>query len=902
PYGFKPTDLVVDYDGSLLISDWCDGQRPKRGRGRIYRITHTSAKKPERNGTLDISEASVDLVRLLDSPSYHTRVAVQLMLSEFGEKVIQIAEAAWKANRLGPAAKMHVAWLIAQSGQKEPSQKAALETLLVLAESETDAAAVKRQLIRAIGDLVDPVLVEGKLNAGRGDVEIAERIAKLGENADPRVLLEVLTVLRRLRWCDTPEWIAEHLVGDDPALNHAAQQALRNADNWIGVVKLLDESPRLRRLALQAMAEQRVAYLATQLIERLQEDVDPQRRIEASDALSRIVRKLPEWEYWGFRPALRKPATVSWEKTDAIVAALNKSLADQEFDVRAASLKRMRREGVAVEFGRLSSWLPHESDPHRASAILDALADHDADKVRQLLVGVIQDGGVPEAARLQAFSTLAGKLPADQSALIRLLGMSVENRVLAAVIAELGERRDPLAEPLILIHALSPLPAVRAASIRALGQLGSEKARELIRPALDDSNAEVQLAAAEAAGPVAAQDAIAPLYKLAGRKDRRFVAACLTSLRMLKFELAVPIAVDALEHPETQLPALRYLREFGGTKEAEAVAEVALTNHAAELQREVIETLVEWQRRKPADRVAIPKAIGTIHGRSGRPLVWGVARGDDSPPETVFADGASVEVALPGATEGEETRWQASTLVRVPTRREVEFLCSSTGRLIVRLDGVTIYSRSKPGGYRTDSDRFQAMLTPDASKLSVEVTSPDAKPRFHLRFRPISSKVDHERLTKLALRSRGSAGRGRDSFMNKDNAGCIKCHPLSGEGGKIGPDLTGIGRRFSRIHLIESILEPSRTVAPSYATLSLVLENGRILSGIKVEEKKTTLVIGDKQGKLNEVAKSQIEELIKQPTSTMPEGLEKKMTDREFLDLIAFLELQKATPPKRTLK
>ena len=39
PYGFKPTDVIVDRDGSLLISDWGDGQRPKRGRGRIYRIS-----------------------------------------------------------------------------------------------------------------------------------------------------------------------------------------------------------------------------------------------------------------------------------------------------------------------------------------------------------------------------------------------------------------------------------------------------------------------------------------------------------------------------------------------------------------------------------------------------------------------------------------------------------------------------------------------------------------------------------------------------------------------------------------------------------------------------------------------------------------------------------------------
>ena len=48
PYGFKPTDLVVDRDGSLFVSDWCDGQRPQRGRGRIYRIRHTGTHaKPD---------------------------------------------------------------------------------------------------------------------------------------------------------------------------------------------------------------------------------------------------------------------------------------------------------------------------------------------------------------------------------------------------------------------------------------------------------------------------------------------------------------------------------------------------------------------------------------------------------------------------------------------------------------------------------------------------------------------------------------------------------------------------------------------------------------------------------------------------------------------------------------
>ncbi len=49
PYGFRPTDIIVDRDGSLLVSDWADGQRPKRGRGRIYRIQYEGEKTRSSN-------------------------------------------------------------------------------------------------------------------------------------------------------------------------------------------------------------------------------------------------------------------------------------------------------------------------------------------------------------------------------------------------------------------------------------------------------------------------------------------------------------------------------------------------------------------------------------------------------------------------------------------------------------------------------------------------------------------------------------------------------------------------------------------------------------------------------------------------------------------------------------
>src|SRR4030095_6659628 len=45
PYGFKATHIGVQRDCALMISDWADGQRPKRGRGRIYRVAPKDVPK-----------------------------------------------------------------------------------------------------------------------------------------------------------------------------------------------------------------------------------------------------------------------------------------------------------------------------------------------------------------------------------------------------------------------------------------------------------------------------------------------------------------------------------------------------------------------------------------------------------------------------------------------------------------------------------------------------------------------------------------------------------------------------------------------------------------------------------------------------------------------------------------
>ena len=68
--------------------------------------------------------------------------------------------------------------------------------------------------------------------------------------------------------------------------------------------------------------------------------------------------------------------------------------------------------------------------------------------------------------------------------------------------------------------------------------------------------------------------------------------------------------------------------------------------------------------------------------------------------------------------------------------------------------------------------------------------------------------------------------RGRRLFLDTEKSQCLTCHRIGDRGERIGPELTGVGGRFSRIFILESILEPSRSIAPSFATVMVVLTMG----------------------------------------------------------------------------
>ena len=137
----------------------------------------------------------------------------------------------------------------------------------------------------------------------------------------------------------------------------------------------------------------------------------------------------------------------------------------------------------------------------------------------------------------------------------------------------------------------------------------------------------------------------------------------------------------------------------------------------------------------------------------------------------------------------------------------------------------------------------------------------------------------------------GDAEAGRRIFFHSQSAGCYKCHTVHGRGGKVGPDLSAIGRTQNRKRMAESILEPSKEIAPQFTTWTLVMKSGKVHSGIFLGDTRDNVQrIGTTEGNVLELPPGQIDARKPHNTSIMPQKLVERLTAGEFRDLLAFLE------------
>jgi quinoprotein glucose dehydrogenase len=136
----------------------------------------------------------------------------------------------------------------------------------------------------------------------------------------------------------------------------------------------------------------------------------------------------------------------------------------------------------------------------------------------------------------------------------------------------------------------------------------------------------------------------------------------------------------------------------------------------------------------------------------------------------------------------------------------------------------------------------------------------------------------------------GDAERGREVFFGHAAAQCVRCHVVNGTGGTAGPDLSDVAKRYpekTREFFLESLLTPSAKIAPGFGTVTLVLTDGRTVSGVLLKEDKKSLTIQYPDGK-QEVIPVEDVERRSAATSPMP-AMDTTLSPREVRDVIEFL-------------
>ena len=97
-------------------------------------------------------------------------------------------------------------------------------------------------------------------------------------------------------------------------------------------------------------------------------------------------------------------------------------------------------------------------------------------------------------------------------------------------------------------------------------------------------------------------------------------------------------------------------------------------------------------------------------------------------------------------------------------------------------------------------------------------------------------------------------------FADLEGAGCGKCHSLDQAKNGFGPNLSSIGLRSNARHIVQSIVEPSAVITEGFNQLTVVTDEGKVFSGVLLEESGLTLSLGQSSGERVDIPKDSIEE------------------------------------------
>jgi putative heme-binding domain-containing protein len=182
----------------------------------------------------------------------------------------------------------------------------------------------------------------------------------------------------------------------------------------------------------------------------------------------------------------------------------------------------------------------------------------------------------------------------------------------------------------------------------------------------------------------------------------------------------------------------------------------------------------------------------------------------------------------------------------------------------------------------------------------VERSALDASARSHLydssdqeiskRSRQLleTANTDRQKIVESfhdALSLNGDVTRGKKVFENA----CAKCHMPRRQGGRVGPDLSGINNK-TREELLTSILNPSFAIEPRFVNYVVTTTDGRMFDGVIANETPGAITLrGGSETGDETILRKNIAEIRASSVSLMPEDLEQNMSKQDLADIIAYL-------------
>jgi putative heme-binding domain-containing protein len=187
--------------------------------------------------------------------------------------------------------------------------------------------------------------------------------------------------------------------------------------------------------------------------------------------------------------------------------------------------------------------------------------------------------------------------------------------------------------------------------------------------------------------------------------------------------------------------------------------------------------------------------------------------------------------------------------------------------------------------------RIPASVRPQV--LAAAVALPDAQVRdLFERFVP-----DEQRAKRLGsmikpeqiLARKGDAARGRRLFFQSAGLQCVSCHRVAGTGSTLGPDLSQIGKKYTRAQILENILDPSKSIDPKYVTYLVETTDGKVHTGLLAAKTAREVVLRSAGDKEVRIPARKVATLVPQQKSIMPELLLRDLTASQAADLVEFL-------------